>query len=281
MWSIGVITYLMVCGKPPFHGETQQEILAKIMAKNKKIRYPKNVKLSKSCKHFIESLLCDDIGKRLNAEEALKHPWLRVAASDGQLSDDYLSCLKKYKYSNELQNILMRAMLKNIQCDQRKILNDGLLAMNRKVSQMNGDSVVDYLLLNCNQSQRVSSHFDSGFDWDNLGGLDVDGILDEIEEETREIGDDEDIVDIDNESEDILPKLRNNYSFVNSQNSSVSSYSMTIEKSRSISVDRFKYILKRASKQYDIDSIVDDLNLDGQIAFDDISSYNKTIKILQ
>ena len=50
MWSIGVITYLLVCGGIPFKGKTQQEILTKIIAKDKKIKYPKKVKLTKSCK---------------------------------------------------------------------------------------------------------------------------------------------------------------------------------------------------------------------------------------
>ena len=49
---------------------------------------------------------------------------------------------------------------------------------------------------------------------------------------------------------------------------------------RRISVDRFKMILNRSSQKCDIQQIVNDLDVDGtgQIALDDISSYDKKIK---
>ena len=75
MWSIGIITYILVCGRVPFEGESYKEILDKITAKRKHIDFPlKSIRLTNACKNFIESLLCYDIEKRLSAAEALKHP---------------------------------------------------------------------------------------------------------------------------------------------------------------------------------------------------------------
>ena len=61
MWSIGVVCYVLLCGKLPFYGENQSSILCSI--KSGKFSWPKNVILSDSCKDFISSLLTLDINK--------------------------------------------------------------------------------------------------------------------------------------------------------------------------------------------------------------------------
>ena len=34
IWSIGVIVFIMLCGKPPFTGRTEDEIIANVRASN-------------------------------------------------------------------------------------------------------------------------------------------------------------------------------------------------------------------------------------------------------
>jgi serine/threonine protein kinase len=34
VWSIGVICYVLLCGFPPFYGETQKDLFEKIMSAN-------------------------------------------------------------------------------------------------------------------------------------------------------------------------------------------------------------------------------------------------------
>ena len=73
LWSIGVMTYMMLCGKPPFFGSTDQ-ILALI--KKGEWSFNNNFKnVSDSAKDFITQSLNMDPDSRPSAEEALKHEW--------------------------------------------------------------------------------------------------------------------------------------------------------------------------------------------------------------
>eukprot|EP01092_Planopodium_desertum_P003605 TRINITY_DN16666_c0_g1_i3.p1 TRINITY_DN16666_c0_g1~~TRINITY_DN16666_c0_g1_i3.p1 ORF type:complete len:178 (+),score=36.31 TRINITY_DN16666_c0_g1_i3:263-796(+) len=76
MWSIGVIAYILLCGFPPFYGDTIPEIFEQIMAAD--FEYPDDYwkGISKSAKDFINKLLVVDPKKRLTARDALSHPWL-------------------------------------------------------------------------------------------------------------------------------------------------------------------------------------------------------------
>jgi len=76
IWSIGIITYVLLCGYLPFRSETA-ESMAEEMAKAKiefHSRYWSNI--SNEAKEFIVSLLNIDPAKRPSAAEALEAAWL-------------------------------------------------------------------------------------------------------------------------------------------------------------------------------------------------------------
>jgi len=83
MWSIGVITYILLCGFPPFYGDTVPEIFEQIMEAN--FDYPEEYwgSVSKEAKDFINRLLVVDSDKRLTAGDALRHPWLAASGAHG------------------------------------------------------------------------------------------------------------------------------------------------------------------------------------------------------
>lgn len=86
MWSIGVITFILLSGRPPFDGETDKQIFAKV----KTGKYTMNGKIiifitnidpiwkqrSKKAIDFNQKLLNVNVEKRLSANEALRHPWI-------------------------------------------------------------------------------------------------------------------------------------------------------------------------------------------------------------
>ncbi|XP_072138335.1 death-associated protein kinase 2 isoform X1 [Mobula birostris] len=84
MWSIGVITYILLSGASPFLGETKQETLANISAMNYELDEEFFSQTSDLAKDFIKNLLVKDTRKRLNIKGALSHPWIMTHQKEGQ-----------------------------------------------------------------------------------------------------------------------------------------------------------------------------------------------------
>jgi calcium-dependent protein kinase len=76
IWSCGVLLYILLSGKPPFYGNSVEEIMEDV----KKGKYEMNDKIfpniSKKAKTLIEKLLNSDYKTRISAEEALKCDWI-------------------------------------------------------------------------------------------------------------------------------------------------------------------------------------------------------------
>uniref|UniRef100_A0A7S2SL15 Calcium-dependent protein kinase 1 n=1 Tax=Mucochytrium quahogii TaxID=96639 RepID=A0A7S2SL15_9STRA len=77
MWSIGVIMYILLCGYPPFYGDTEKEIFR--MIQKGSYDFPKQewAAVSKEAKELIGLLLQKDPAKRIDANSALMHPWIK------------------------------------------------------------------------------------------------------------------------------------------------------------------------------------------------------------
>ncbi|XP_051979379.1 death-associated protein kinase 2 [Xyrauchen texanus] len=77
MWSIGVITYILLSGASPFLGDSKQETLANISAVNYEFDEEFFGSTSELAKSFIRQLLVKDTRKRLKVQDALNHPWIK------------------------------------------------------------------------------------------------------------------------------------------------------------------------------------------------------------
>lgn len=87
IWSMGVILYFMLFGILPFEGESESEIINKIL--NEEVAYPSNIPLSKACRLLLQGLL-------------EKNPELRIDLNS-DLIEDWINdpCLVKYHMKNE------------------------------------------------------------------------------------------------------------------------------------------------------------------------------------
>ena len=77
IWSIGVITYILLCGYPPFYGDTDNQIFDSVRTGRFDFPSPDWDGISDSAKDFISLMLKVDPSKRLSASNALKHPWIK------------------------------------------------------------------------------------------------------------------------------------------------------------------------------------------------------------
>ena len=74
-WSCGVLMYMLLCGEPPFQGETEEEIFKKVKKCEYDFSPPQFDNVSKNCKDLIKKLLQPKIQRRIKAIDALKHPF--------------------------------------------------------------------------------------------------------------------------------------------------------------------------------------------------------------
>ncbi|XP_030623449.1 calcium/calmodulin-dependent protein kinase IGb [Chanos chanos] len=75
-WSIGVITYILLCGYPPFYEETETRLFSKIMKAQYEFDSPFWDDISESAKDFIRNMMQKNPKMRYTAEQALRHPWI-------------------------------------------------------------------------------------------------------------------------------------------------------------------------------------------------------------
>ena len=97
IWACGVILYIMLCGYPPFDGDTENDILKAIS--RKKFSFPEEEwkSVSDDAKDLIKHMICDP-DKRYNAEMILNHPWIEKNApnSKGNLAKFNAHSLKNF-----------------------------------------------------------------------------------------------------------------------------------------------------------------------------------------
>lgn len=81
MWSAGCILYILLCGYPPFYGDDDQEILRMVKKGVFDFDGEEWDDVSNEAKDLIKKLVIRP-ERRLTAEEALKHPWIKHLAKN-------------------------------------------------------------------------------------------------------------------------------------------------------------------------------------------------------
>ena len=105
MWSIGVITYILLGGYPPFHDDNQKALFKKIKAGDFEFHDEYWECVSAEAKDFISKLIIVDRKSRMSCDEAHRHPWLQRDAKElaGHDLNNNLAALKKYQNNRKFR----------------------------------------------------------------------------------------------------------------------------------------------------------------------------------
>lgn len=95
VWSIGVISYILLCGYPPFYDENDANLFAQILKGEFEFDSPYWDDISDEAKDFIRSLMCVNVEHRLTCHTALEHCWITGKQSERNIHATVSEQLKK------------------------------------------------------------------------------------------------------------------------------------------------------------------------------------------
>lgn len=119
IWSLGVMTYQLLCGKLPFNDKENPSnpsiaaIWRGILMETPRMTGRNWEKISEEAKDFVRICLEKDHLKRPGVKECLAHPWLTKTDCNDRFKGTALDCCP-FKYENEAQMYAMTIRTKDL-----------------------------------------------------------------------------------------------------------------------------------------------------------------------
>lgn len=111
VWSIGVIMYILLTGRPPFDGNTDNAIIKKVQAGKYPNKTAEFKAISKDGQDLINNMLKMKTTDRFTAQEALEHPWIKNYTADASQDDeDTLNALTNLHHFRAGQKLQQAAL---------------------------------------------------------------------------------------------------------------------------------------------------------------------------
>ncbi|KAK9285354.1 hypothetical protein L1049_024545 [Liquidambar formosana] len=126
VWSIGVITYILLCGRRPFWDKTEDGIFKEVLKKKPDFRRKPWPTISNSAKDFVKKLLVKDPRARLTAAQALSHPWVREGGDASEIPVDIsvLNNMRQFVKYSRLKQFALRALASTLDEEELADLRD-------------------------------------------------------------------------------------------------------------------------------------------------------------
>nr|CAD1821414.1 unnamed protein product [Ananas comosus var. bracteatus] len=118
IWSIGVITYILLCGSRPFWARTESGVFRSVLRADPNYDDSPWPSVSAEAKDFVKRLLNKDYRKRMTAAQALAHPWLREEQRQIPLDMLVYKLIKQYLVATPLKRAALRALSKALSEDE-------------------------------------------------------------------------------------------------------------------------------------------------------------------
>ncbi|KAK6175625.1 hypothetical protein SNE40_014041 [Patella caerulea] len=103
IWSLGVVTYILLSGYEPFIASTDREMFKKIIKSDYEFDSPYWDAISENAKDLIRKMLMLEPNKRITAEQALKHPWVMGLATKNIHMEEAVVQIKTFNAKRKLK----------------------------------------------------------------------------------------------------------------------------------------------------------------------------------
>lgn len=115
VWSVGVLTYLMLSGYLPFKGKNEKAMEISIINCELSFESPEWENISDDAKDLIKKLLEKDPDKRLKAKDAFLHPWIQNGHSQYLLTRTItevgIKNLLKFRFQVKLRHAVLEFII--------------------------------------------------------------------------------------------------------------------------------------------------------------------------
>ena len=192
LWSVGVIMYILLCGKPPFNGKENEDILNAISKGKYDTSSEKFQKLSNKAKDLINKLLIYNPSERISAKDTLSHPWFnteefqtlyRTHTFNQNTAEIMMNNLKYYKSDNIIKcaalAYLVHQNMNNTECIKASYLfsdidlnKDGKLEKNDLIN-----AYMKYTDLHVNQATKMANAVFLNIDTDFSGFIEIEEFI--------------------------------------------------------------------------------------------------------
>ncbi|CAM9452195.1 unnamed protein product [Hapterophycus canaliculatus] len=156
MWSMGVVTYCLLAGFPPFRSVNLKGLKEQILFSN-------------TAKDFIQKLLKKDPQKRWTAQQAQHHPWLTRARSskkNAKLSPKVVDNLRHFKSLNLMKRVALGVVARTLEPSEMRNLEQEFHKAD--IARSGEISIEDFRAVLCRSKQFQPKELDEIFE-----GLDI------------------------------------------------------------------------------------------------------------
>jgi len=184
IWSLGVLTYLLVSGKPPFSGDNERAISRKIKSVAVEFSDPIWKRMTPHAQNLVENLLVKEPEKRWKADQALQSPWFdkyRQEISDNAdgatLEAEIVQSLTKFVEYGRMKRMAMLVIAHHSSVRELTKLKSTFVALDKDNSGSITLNELRNLLAKYNMSDEEAAKVFEGVDVDDSGEIQLTEFL--------------------------------------------------------------------------------------------------------
>ena len=184
IWSLGVILYVLLCGYPPFNGDTDVEIMQNVQ--RGKFVFPKEEwdVMSYEVKDLITKMLTYEPSKRISAKKILEHPWFsqyeEKIKQNKKVAKSAFENMKKYKRNKKFEQATIGFIINQLisKEDRADLLKQFLIWDKNKDGVLNKEEIIEgYKNVYGTIDQDVVENIIKSIDMDGNGVIDYNEFL--------------------------------------------------------------------------------------------------------